>query len=895
MLIVKPIDPRPDIALSKGAEHANYLRRLIARNAEDHFGDAALTFDRDVPVADVMRRLRLAKLKTHMELAGDDLSGARDMLGVTAGLTDLADATLAAALEAALAKYSLVATGIFLVALGKMGAHELNYSSDIDFCCFYDPDVFDGGERSAGDAANRVTREMVRIMTEFTREGYVFRTDLRLRPDPGSTPLAVSTGMADVYYESVGQNWERMVWIKARACAGDRDAAAIFLKGMQPFVWRRNLDYWALNDIQAIKRMINTKIKAGEMRDVAPDVKLGSGGIREIEFFVQTQQLILGGRNPILRGRTTLGALDALVVEGVVEKAVSEDLRAAYFALRNVEHRLQMCDDAQTHKVPEDDAAREDVAALCGYANLTSFDRDLLDTRRIVQAAYQSLFSDADRQAAEGRVGNLVFTGVDDDPGTVETLTAQGFSNPSAAIQTIRNWHRGAVPATKTARGRELLTAILPQMLEAMGKTGEADEAFRWFTRFFEGLNSGVQTLSMLLAESELLDDLVATLALAPRLAEILARRPDLLEVLVSGRDPDKPTLVPGTPFDTAMDEWRRYHREMSFLIGHRLLHGQIDAQDVASHWSELANASIAQMAEAAANETVRRYGEAPGKYAVFALGKLGGMEMTAGSDLDIILIYAADDLEAQSWFTRLTQRLITALSAPTAEGALYEVDMRLRPSGGAGPVAVSIDAFERYHNEDSWTWEHMALTRLRTVCGDATLGARAVCIARDVIVKRAATSADGISIDVREMRERLYRDRPGKGLWDMKLAAGGLVDIEFLVQREQLLAVNLDGTEANTEAALQKLSERGHLDATAAGDLKRGLKFLQNLQQVQRLAVGVDFEHAQMPAGLKNRLCRAVGRQKFSQLEEEIKSIKTTNKNIVHHKLQISATEKEN
>ena len=234
---------------------------------------------------------------------------------------------------------------------------------------------------------------------------------------------------------------------------------------------------------------------------------------------------------------------------------------------------------------------------------------------------------------------------------------------------------------------------------------------------------------------------------------------------------------------------------------------------------------------------------------------------MTAGSDLDIILIYAADDLNAQSWFTRLTQRLITALSAPTAEGALYEVDMRLRPSGGAGPVAVSIDAFENYHNKDAWTWEHMALTRLRMVCGDGALGVRASRIANDVIAKGAAVNADSISTDVREMRERLYRDRPGEGLWDMKLAEGGLVDIEFLAQREQLLAVNLDGTEANTEAALQKLRECRRLEETAVEHLKRGLKFLQNLQQVQRLAVGVDFEGTQMPAGLKNRLCREIGR----------------------------------
>lgn len=895
MLTIRPIGELPGDALQTAYAYAPYLRRLSERSDAGELAAAPLApLVADGDIDGAMKALRVEKQVLHLRLAGDDLSGARAMTEITAALTDFADQAVEAALMCALARQGVSnSKGIFFVALGKMGAHELNYSSDIDLCCFYDPDGFDGGTRSPGETANRVVRDVIKILNDQTADGYVFRTDLRLRPDPGSTPLAVSTGMADIYYESVGQNWERMVWIKGRVCAGDRASGANFLNGMVPFVWRRNLDYWALNDIQAIKRMINTKVGAEGLVMQGPDIKLGPGGIREIEFFVQTQQLILAGRDERLRNQTTLGALSALVEAGVVEEPLATSLQAAYIALRNLEHRLQMRHDAQTHTVPSDDSERREVAAMCGYDNLERFDEDLLDTRRQVQSAYDSLFSEADREAAEQRLGNLVFTGVDDDPGTVRTLAAQGFSDPSRAIDTIRNWHRGAVPATRTARGRELLTAVLPQMLEAMGRTGEADTAFHWFARFFEGLSSGVQTLSMLLAEPGLLNDLVATLALAPRLAQILARRPDLLEALVSGSEPDVPKISDETPFDTALDDWRRYHREKSFLIGHRLLHGQIAAQDAGQHWSALADETITKMARVACRETERRYGPQPGAFAVLAMGKLGGREMTAGSDLDILLIYETDDLGAQSWFTRLTQRLITALSAPTAEGELYEVDMRLRPSGRAGPVAVSLEAFERYQREDAWTWEHMALTRLRPICGDEALGVRALEIAQFAIVARAEGDAGGISKDISDMRERLYAERPGGGIWDVKLERGGLVDIEFVVQREALLAAEPRLIAPNTRAALDAAEAAERLEADTADVLRQGLAFQQALQQVQRLAVGLSFDDETAPGGLKRRLCRAVGAESFSALKEELTSIKTSVYGIAKKKLQLAATEK--
>ncbi|MEZ5945936.1 MAG: bifunctional [glutamine synthetase] adenylyltransferase/[glutamine synthetase]-adenylyl-L-tyrosine phosphorylase [Hyphomonas sp.] len=907
MLKVRPIADSPAAALEAAMERAPYLRRLAARELEGGWPEAIETTrliarppQPGPSYDDAMRVLRQAKQAAHLSLAGEDLSGTRDVMDVTLVLTELASECVDAALRVALSHYGLTGEGIFAIALGKMGAFELNYSSDIDFCLFYDPDVFDGGERSPGEAAQRVARDIVRLLDEITADGYVFRTDLRLRPDPSSTPLAVSTAMAELYYESVGQNWERMVWIKARSCAGDRAAGEDFIRRLEPYVWRRHLDYWAIGDIQAIKRMINTKAGAKAFDIPGPDIKLGPGGIREIEFFVQTQQLILGGRRPELRDNSTLGAMEALRAGDVVADATAVELSEAYRQLRAVEHRIQMRHDEQTHTVPSDPAEREHVAALCGYGSLADFDRDLLETRRLVQAAYDKLFALEDRAAGESPLGNLVFTGVDDDPGTVETLSGLGFSNPSAAIDSIRNWHRGRVPATRTARGRELLTAILPRLLEDMGKTGEADEAFRWFSRFFEGLSSGVQTLAMLLAEPDLLDDLVATLALAPRLAEILSRRPDLLEALVSGQAPARPQIDPDTSFDAALDLWRRYHREQNFLIGHRLLHGLIPASDAAQHWTALADETIREMSAAAAREIERRHGPQPGRWGVFAMGKLGGSELTAGSDLDIIVIYDADPLEAQAWYTRFTQRLITALTAPTAEGELYEVDMRLRPSGRAGPVAVSLPAFETYQEREAWTWEHMALTRLRPVAGDEQLGRDVLSISVNAITARAVSevnavapgshsSVASIQQDISDMRQRLYREKPGQGLWDLKTAEGGLVDAEFIVQQAMLLAGDAAVIRPSTLEAIGAVSlapEEKHV-------LREGVAFLQSLQQVQRLAIGTETSSEAMPAGLRDRLCRAVGAPDFEALEAKLSAVKSAIHTLAAKKLHLTATDK--
>ena len=902
MLVIRPIHSAPEAAIAAAAPHAPYLRRLSERSAGLDYQAAVKTIaglPPDMPVADVMAALRQAKAGVHLSLAAADLSGTLDVMEVTRRLTEFAGMALDTALKTALTAKGLMAEGIYVIALGKMGAFELNYSSDIDVVALYERSRFDGGKRDPGEAAQRAVREMVRIMEETTQHGYVFRTDLRLRPDPSSTPIAVSAEMADVYYEGQGQNWERMVWIKGRPAAGDLGAAQTFLDRMEPFVWRRHMDYWAIGDIQAIKRMINTKVGEEGLAGVSPDVKLSPGGIREIEFFVQTQQLILGGREPAFRDNSTLGALASLTAAKVVSAETAADLTTAYRALRNLEHRIQMRHDEQTHTVPADPAERESVAYLCGYGSLSDFDRDLLETRKCVQAAYDALFAQEDRAVSDDGLGNLVFTGVDDDPGTVETLGELGFSEPSAAIDTIRSWHRGRAPATRTPRGRELLTAILPGMLRAMSATGEPDEAFRWFSRFFEGLSSGVQTLSMLLARPDLLDDLVSTLALAPRLAQILARRPDLLEALVSNTVPRVPDISDSVSFDAALDTWRRYHRERSFLIGHRLLHGILPTAEAAAAWTALADEAIVHMAAAAEAETTRRNGPVPGRWSILAMGKLGGGELTAGSDLDIILIYDAQADNAQTWFTRLTQRLITALTAPTAEGDLYEVDMRLRPSGRAGPVAVSLASFRNYQFDDAWTWEHMALTRLRPVAGDRALGQEVMAIGAEAICARARSEKrKAIPGDIADMRRTLYREKPGQGLWDLKTAEGGLIDIEFMVQKEMLLRARPDLIRAGTALALSGLAEADESAEPDAAEawcyLRAALNLLSSLQQIQRLALGDSATaEGRIPDGLQDRFCRAAGEgEGFEVLEQRLEEVKARVHALAGEKLQLSATE---
>ncbi|MEM6899395.1 MAG: bifunctional [glutamine synthetase] adenylyltransferase/[glutamine synthetase]-adenylyl-L-tyrosine phosphorylase [Pseudomonadota bacterium] len=828
----------------------------------------------DADIDQVMSRLRTAKRKAHLTLSAGDLSGKWSLTDVTQRMTEFADTVASTALRASADSLDLPLDGLFIIALGKMGAHELNYSSDIDVAAFFKPDVFEGGRRGPADSARRVIQQMARILSDQTADGYVLRTDLRLRPDPSSTSVAVSTQMAELYYETVGQNWERMVWIKARACAGDIEAADDFIRVLSPFVWRQHLDYWAISDIHAIKGMINSSAGGPELETSSPDLKLGLGGIREIEFFAQTQQLIMGGRDPRLRVRDTVSAITELERAGIVSADNCREMVDSYEALRTIEHRVQMRQDEQTHVLPQDEERRASVAALCGVSNLGEFDGTVRRLRERVHSIYLELFGSESRGLDSAKMGNLVFTGVDPDPGTVSTLTSFGFSAPEELISRVSNWHRGHVPATRSPRGRELLTALLPGLLSDMAETGDPDEAFKRFQNFLERLSSGVHVLSMLLAEETLRKDLIATLALAPRLSETLGKQPQMIEALLAPEQSQSLSITSAQDFDDAMNVARRHFREASFRVGHGLLHGHIAARDAGISYSDLADKTIEAMASAAEFEVSRKLGSVPGDWSIVALGKLGGRALTASSDLDLMVIYDAnDDPSAPEWFARFTKRLITALSAETAEGQLYEVDMRLRPSGRSGPVAVRLPSFERYHREQAWTWEHMALTRLRPVCDRGDLSVRVADLTCELLAEVPRRLE--LTSDILNMRKRLAREKPSKGLWDLKIGEGGLVDLEFILQRELLMLETECAATPRLPDAIAKLRQYGHFTSTEALDLGHAEFVLSALQQIQRLALSNDIAPDEITDGLKDRLSRAIGAPDFRSVELELRGVK--------------------
>jgi glutamate-ammonia-ligase adenylyltransferase len=882
---VTAVAKAPQEAIRMAADFAPYLRRLaeiqpqcldqiVNAGPDRAFADILASLE-DEPSSDdmAMAALRQSKQAAHLVLSAADLSLVWPLETVVTKMTEFADAATRYALAHAARSAQLSLQGIFLIALGKMGAHELNYSSDIDIAAFYDPEIFDGGTRAPSDAAARLIKHMVHLLETRTADGYVLRTDLRLRPDPRSTPLAVSTRMAENYYESVGQNWERMVWIKARAFAGDENVAASFLDMMQSFVWRQHLDYWAINDIHAIKAMINASGDRASLERPDADLKLGAGGIREIEFFAQTQQLIFGGKNKTLRQPDTASALAALRGCKAVEPETEAALQTAYIQLRQIEHRVQMRTDEQTHTLPKDEDRRADIASLCGYRDLAEFDKHVLGLRQQVHDIYLDLFGREARATGSKIAGNLVFTGVDDDPRTVETLSGLGFEVPTDVIGAIRHWHRGHVPATRSARGRELLTALLPDLLQDMSRTGEPDRAFRNFSVFLEHLPSGVQTLSMLLAEARLRTDLIATLALAPPLAVTLGRRPGLLEALLQPGLISPPAIGPDLPFDQAMDAARIYHADRAFLIGHDLLHGRMAAVEAAQAYTELADWVVRAMARAAEAECIAKFGPPPGIWCVCAMGKLGGEAMTAGSDLDLMVLYEPDNPDdSPVWFSRFTQRLITALSAPTSEGLLYEVDMRLRPSGRSGPVAVRLSSFDRYQQEDAWTWEHMALTRLRSIADTGGLAGRALEIVGAVLM--CERDAEGVRGDIHDMRLRLETEKPSGGLWDMKLDIGGLVDLEFIVQHGLLMTpAAIEPGNGRLGAAIERLTDAGWFTSADGALLEKANRFLSSLQQIQRLAISRPTDKLSAPA--RDRYCRAVGVDEISKLEATLKNTK--------------------
>jgi glutamate-ammonia-ligase adenylyltransferase len=783
------------------------LIRLLDRGADDAMAcalDPLTKADPAAPREAVASLLRRAKRQGALVAAAADLSGAWGLDQVMRALSDLADL----AIEFACAHLLLEAnrrgqialprakgepraitkgSGLIVLGMGKLGGRELNYSSDVDLLLLHDPDSPAYHEEHGATPYIRLARDLVRLMEERTAEGYVFRTDLRLRPDPAATPLCVSVPMALTYYEGMGQNWERAAMIKARPVAGDRVAGEAFLKELRPFIWRRHLDFAAVADIHSIKRQIHLhksdKGAGGTIAVAGHDVKLGRGGIREIEFTVQVLQLIWGGRDPALRDPTTLGALAALVAAGKLDRRAAADLADAYVFLRDTEHRLQMVADRQTHRLPEGAEEMACIASFMGFADTEAFASALTAHQMRVQGHYASLFEAAPGLTADEAAGRLVFAGGEDDPDTLATLRRMGFTTPQNVTATIRGWHHGRPRATRTERARALLTELMPALLAAFARQREPEAALLRFDGLLTRLSAGVQFLSILHRNPRLMDRLAALLGAAPRLADHLALHPAALEGLLAGNNAapgEKPLatlpalLREARDLDEALEATRRQVTERMFEVDAAALEGRIDADAAGEARSAIADAAIGALLPAVQADFARRFGKVPGgAFSVLALGKLGGREMLPASDIDLILIYEHDaDAEASEggprslapseYFIRLSHQVVAALTAPGKEGRVFEVDMRLRPSGNKGPVAVRLVGFTRYHAEEAWTWERMALTRGRVIAGPPALNRAIEASLREAL----SSPRDAVKTlaDAAAMRARLLRELPPDG-----------------------------------------------------------------------------------------------------------------------------------
>jgi glutamate-ammonia-ligase adenylyltransferase len=829
----------------------------------------------------------LRRLKRHVALAVAvaDIAEVWPLEKITGALSQFASGCLDALTDSILLQLSRdaridlggnpEAAALTVLGMGKLGAGELNYSSDIDLILLYDRDApaIAGNDQMPRHFV-RCARLLVQLLSETSADGYIFRTDLRLRPDPGSTPLAMSIQAAELYYESVGQNWERAAMIKAHPVAGNRPVGEAFLADMRPYIWRKHLDFAAIHDIHSIKRQIDAHRGGGTVKVFGHNVKLGRGGIREIEFFAQTQQLIFGGRDPSLRLRGTCETIRALSATGHVTPTAADELIEAYGFLRRVEHRLQMVDDRQTHSLPADETGVAAIATFLGYPDSASFQQALLDRLRCVEGHYAKLFEEAPSLAGPG--GNLVFTGTDDDPGTLESLSAMGFRDASAAAGIVRRWHHGRYRATATARARELLTELMPGLLKALGSTAAPDQALLNFDLFLANLPAGVQLFSLFKANPALLELLATIMGSAPGLAAHLARRTLLLDSVLS---PDFYRPLPSAREMTAelasvlahvdheqdiLDLARRWANDRRFQIGVQQLKHIVRPAEAGLAYSDVAAATISALCDRVEQRFADIHGGFRGqRLAVMGLGKLGSREMSATSDLDLIFVYdIPSDLETSDgarplspiqYYTRLSQKIVTALTAHTNEGALYEVDMRLRPSGRSGPLANSLEGFETYHAQSAWTWEHMALTRARVIHGPAALVDRLT----DIVKTALCRPRDPVALvrDVADMRDRIAQHAPAKSAWDFKHLPGGLFDIDFVAQYLALLhaAARPDLLAPHPAEMLRRMAEAGLIERTDAERLQATRTLLSDVQSLLRLTLNGDesaFDETSAPEG---------------------------------------------
>jgi glutamate-ammonia-ligase adenylyltransferase len=914
--------PRAKTLLLGIVEFSPYLFELVRADAaralhllecepESHLAQLIETTCHQVPAApgeaEAMQLLRGMKSEAALLIALCDIGGVWPVMRVTAALTDLSFASVQSALRYLLrqevARGKLLPSnparpednsGLVVLAMGKMGAGELNYSSDIDLIVFFDsaaptlaPDI------EPQPFFVRVTQGLSRMLQQRNGDGYVFRVDLRLRPDPASTQVAISIEAALHYYEREGRTWERAAMIKARPCAGDARAGEALLADITPFVWRKHLDFAALADVHDMKRQMQTYRGQSEISVEGHNVKIGRGGIREIEFFAQTQQLIAGGRHPELRVRPTLEALEVLASSNWITFEARDQLTAAYLFLRRVEHRLQMVADEQTHTLPDDAAAVERFARFFGYDGRTTFASDLLGHLNTVQGHYGKLFEGDPTGTAKLPAAD--YSAGPDDPRVLEHLAALGFKKPLMVARTVQQWIAGDYRVFRAEVTRNAFVEFVPALIAGLADAEEPDNAVTAFDRFLGALQRGGRLISLLAQNHELVALVALVLGAAPRLGDMLARQPQIMDGLIDprffGAMPDRrelsarlaATLADANSYEEFLDRLRLFGQESLFLIGTRILSGTVSAQQASVAFADVAEGIVHTVHGLVTDQFAAQHGRIKGQEtAIIAMGRLGSREMTASSDLDLILLYDFDhehpdsdgarSLQGAQYFARFTQRLISAFTTRTNYGVLYEVDMRLRPSGRAGPVASRIDSFAEYQEREAWTWEHMALTRARVISASPEFRVKIEKIIRDVLIR--PRDAAGTATDVADMRRAIALEKGEDDIWDLKYAAGGMVDIDFIAQYLQLVhaAAKPDILDVSTMHVLDNAARLGVLPQSSVEVLRSAARLYHDLTQILRLCVTERFKPETAGEDLLRVMARAGDAPDFSSLQARVK-----------------------
>jgi glutamate-ammonia-ligase adenylyltransferase len=850
-------------AVRRASEHSPFLRELIAARSEiaDAFLERGAVAAADVALqataGELGATLRRRREGLALAVALGDLSGELPLEQVTGLLSDFADEAIDQAVRAAITERVPDAEprGFAVIAMGKLGSHELNYSSDVDLLLLFDPDTLPRRSRDdPGEAAVRIGRRLIELLQKRTEDGYVQRVDLRLRPSPEVTPIALPLNAAISHYESSALPWERAAFIRARAAVGDVALGQAFLDAIQPFVWRRSLDFGVIEEVRQISARIRDHFAQGANIGPGFDLKRGRGGIREVEFFVQIQQMIHGGRDPSVREPATLDAIAALLAAERLDQEQANDLAAAYRLLRTIEHRVQMVNDAQTHLLPADSAALDNVAKLHGVNDGAGL-LELLRPR--VESAGKLFDSLAPGESA--RLSN--------DPDIIaRELTQLGFTDVEAARRHLADWRSGKARSLRSPAAREAFEAMLPALLRAVAASGDPNHALNRLSDIVERLSSGINLFRLLEARPALARLLAKLLAYAPALADQLARRPELLEGLFDASSfamPPPPgefarllgDAMRGQPYDVGLDRVRRLVNERRFALGVQLIDRRRDPLEVTEGYATVAEGALIALGEVAAAEFEQRHGRFPGgELLVLGLGRFGGYSLTHASDLDIIYLHTAGGggasdgakpLGPNDYFNRLSSRITAALSVPTAAGPLYDVDTRLRPEGAKGMLTVSLDAFERYQREQAWTWEHMALCRARPLFGSEEGKARAKAVIDNIL--RLPREYASVATDAAKMRAEIERHKPPHSALDVKLGKGGLVDLEFSVHVLQL--TRHVGLNTRLEVALEELAAESLVEANIVDALKLLSRMLVMMRLVAPGAVKPTAETWQLVA----------------------------------------------